>query len=411
VNVNALQRIVKARTALLLHHPFFAALLYHLTLVASSRFPTMATDGITLFYNPKFVEELPPAELIGTLAHEVMHPALNHHTRRGDRNPKLWNFAADYAINPLIIDAGLNLPKGILLNNAYRGMNAEAIYNLLARDEQNNQKSSGNGSSQNPANGGSGVPGADVSTGDEGEGDRALDFPENIGGVLDAPNEKSPNAPATQAQLAQQVAKWEMAVSQAATMSRLAGNLPAGVERLVEQAAEAKHDWKEHLRLAFSQAAMPTNYSWARPNSRFMHAGFYFPGVLREGVGEVVIAVDCSGWISDRILALFQAQASAIVQENQPSRVHIMYFDEIIHRVDTFEMGESITIRPQGGGGTSFVPIFECVHEQNIMPHSLIVLTDLDGRFPEEEPSYPVIWASTVRNRSPFGETVYLDAA
>ena len=371
----------------------------------------MATDGISLFYNPKFVEKLPPSELIGTLAHEVMHPALNHHTRRGDRNPKLWNFAADYAINPVIIDAGLNLPKGVLLNNAYRGMNAEAIYNLLAREEQDNQQSSCNGTSQNPANGGSGDPGADDSTGDEGEGDHELDFPENIGGVLDAPNEKSPDAPATQAQLDRQAAEWEKAVAQAVAMSRMAGNLPVGVERLVEQAAEAKHDWREHLRLAFSQAAMPTNYSWTRPNSRFMHAGFYFPGVLREGVGEVVIAVDCSGSISDRILALFQAEASAIVQENQPSRVHIMYFDEIIHRVDTFEMGESITIMPQGGGGTNFVPIFESVHEQNIMPHSLIVLTDLEGRFPDTEPPYPVIWASTARHTPPFGETVYLDAA
>jgi hypothetical protein len=51
------------------------------------------------------------------------------------------------------------------------------------------------------------------------------------------------------------------------------------------------------------------------------------------------------------------------------------------------------------------------VHEQNIMPHTVIVLTDLEGLFPEEEPPYPVIRASTARHESPFGEAMYLDAA
>jgi integrase len=44
----------------------------------------MATDGVSLFYNPEFVGTLNAAELAGVLAHEVMHPALQHHTRRGD---------------------------------------------------------------------------------------------------------------------------------------------------------------------------------------------------------------------------------------------------------------------------------------------------------------------------------------
>ena len=46
------------------------------------------------------------------LAHEVAHPALQHHTRRRDRSPKRWNMACDYAINPLLIDAGLLIPLG-----------------------------------------------------------------------------------------------------------------------------------------------------------------------------------------------------------------------------------------------------------------------------------------------------------
>jgi predicted metal-dependent peptidase len=79
-------RIQKARTALLLDHPFFGSLLFRLGARPTTSIQTMATDGISLFYNPDFVDTLNAAELIGTLAHEVLHPALQHHTRQGDRN-------------------------------------------------------------------------------------------------------------------------------------------------------------------------------------------------------------------------------------------------------------------------------------------------------------------------------------
>src|SRR5215469_17871986 len=89
-------RIQKARTTLLLDHPFFGTLLFRLGGKPSSSIATMATDGVSLLYNPQFVETLNAAELAGVLAHEVMHPALQHHTRRGDRDKKGWNIACDY---------------------------------------------------------------------------------------------------------------------------------------------------------------------------------------------------------------------------------------------------------------------------------------------------------------------------
>ena len=128
-------RIQKARTALLLDHPFFGSLLYRLKDRESLAVKTMATDGVSLLWNPEFVETLTAATLAGTLAHEVMHPALHHHLRRSGRDLKRWNVACDFAINPLLVDAGLKLPEGILLENRFRGMSAEQIYNLLESEE------------------------------------------------------------------------------------------------------------------------------------------------------------------------------------------------------------------------------------------------------------------------------------
>ncbi len=79
-------RIQKARTSLILDHPFFGSLLFRLKGRECRSVQTMATDGVSLFYNPDFVETLNAATLAGTLAHEVMHPALHHHVRRSGRS-------------------------------------------------------------------------------------------------------------------------------------------------------------------------------------------------------------------------------------------------------------------------------------------------------------------------------------
>ena len=67
--LSSVLRIQKARTALLLDHPFFGTLLFRLGAQARDSIATMATDGVSLYFNPKFVEGLSSAELIGTLAH------------------------------------------------------------------------------------------------------------------------------------------------------------------------------------------------------------------------------------------------------------------------------------------------------------------------------------------------------
>jgi len=63
-------------------------------------------------------------------------------------DPKRWNVACDFAINPLIVDAGLSLPDGVLIDNRFRGMSAEQIYNLLeseSKTEQDSGKEEGEG--------------------------------------------------------------------------------------------------------------------------------------------------------------------------------------------------------------------------------------------------------------------------
>ena len=94
---------------------FFATLLLRLQPKSDWEVPTIATDGRSLDYNPEFVTGLSADELVGVLAHEVMHCALAHPARRGARDALLWNVAADLAINPLLRDAGMVLPNTRLM--------------------------------------------------------------------------------------------------------------------------------------------------------------------------------------------------------------------------------------------------------------------------------------------------------
>ena len=219
--LSSVVRIQTARTTLLLDHLFFGTLLFRMGAQPRSSIATMATDGVSLHFNPLFVETLSAAEIAGTLAHEVMHPALQHHTRRGGRNPRRWNMACDYAINPMLLDAGLTLPKDVLLDNRFRGMSAERIYNLLEEEEQNPSSSSADTESQDDsADSGGGSSSSESKDIDE---TRAPQTPGGIGQVLDAPEPENGEGNT----VAAQARDWQIAVGQAENVAKLAGKCPS----------------------------------------------------------------------------------------------------------------------------------------------------------------------------------------
>jgi len=393
-------RIQKARTSLILDHPFFGSLLFRLNGRECLSIPTMATDGISLFYNPDFVETLNAATLAGTLAHEVMHPALHHHVRRSGRDPKRWNMACDFAINLLLIDAGLSLPDGVLLDNRFRGMSAEQIFNLLE-----SEASQDSGSEDEEGDLGANRSGAEQSSTSDANEPSAPTTEGGIGQVLDAPlpDEETPT-------IEEQAREWNVTVNQAITVARQAGKVPAGLNRALEGAAEASVDWREMLRRLWSDT-IPADYSWMRPNRRHVWAGLYLPGVIREGVGEIAIAVDCSGSVNARQLRLFEAEMRSILEGQWPQRVHVLYFDSEVQKVETYAFGQPVHLNPVGGGGTEFGPCFDWLNEHGILPQTLVFLTDLYGSFPPSAPAYPVLWASTGSQKAPFGAVIPMQAA
>ena len=136
------------------------------------------------------------------------------------------------------------------------------------------------------------------------------------------------------------------------------------------------------------------------PNRRHIWAGLYLPGVRSEGAGAIAIAGDCSGSINSRQLGLFEAEIRSILEGQRPSRVHVLYFDTGVHKAEVYQAGQPIALTPVGGGRTHFAPCVRWLDEREIVPQTLVFLTDLCGTFPNEAPPYPVLWASTESRRA-----------
>jgi predicted metal-dependent peptidase len=409
----------------LLKQAFFGTLALRLKLVPGS-LPTMATDGSRIVYNPGFVDQLKPAELEGTLAHEVLHCALGHQCRRGERDPELWNEAADFAINPILIGNGFMLPVGALVDPAFNNLSAEEIYaRLLRRRSEENggtkpkQQTNAGGKTDTGSQGTDGTmpstpkpdpshqPVSDQRGWTKGEtAGPASVRPGGFGEVWDATDEHGQTA--TPAEKRRQEHEWSIAAEQAVRSAKAWGHGPAGIERPLSESRQSMQDWRAILR-DFVASTTPSDYRWTPPNRRYIASGLYLPSVERHGLGEIVIAVDTSGSIGKIELEQFAGEISAISEEAQPEAIHVVYCDAAVQSTQQFGPSEPVRLEPRGGGGTDFCPAFKWVSENNIAPVCFIYLTDLCCHSYPETPEYPVLWVTDSSRTAPFGETVRIN--
>ena len=93
-------RLVAARTRLILDKPFLGALALRLPLVAADArwCATTHSDAKSFFYNPGYIKKLPFGQVQFVLSREALHCALSHFNRRGHREPARWQLACDHAV-------------------------------------------------------------------------------------------------------------------------------------------------------------------------------------------------------------------------------------------------------------------------------------------------------------------------
>lgn len=397
------QRMTAARLRLLLDFPWFGSLSMRLQLVADDSIETFNVNGSRIAYSPAAVEKHTDAELAGIIAHEVMHCALLHPYRRGHRDPREWNEACDYAINQEVLNAGLKLPADVLIDPQYAGLSAEVIYAKRhaapkpePQDEQENEQESEEQEQEQEEDGDQEQPGP--STGDV--EDAPADAGEGEGEGTGAGEGEGEPEPMSESD-------WKIAAEQANDVARGAGKMPGGIAEQVKAARKVAADWKAILR-EFVEHTIPNDYSWMHPNRRHIAQGLYLPGVSKENLGRIAVAVDTSASISSRQLEIFAAELNGIVNECRAELVTVIYCDTQVNKTQEFSADEEIVLDAIGRGGTAFSPVFETVSKWDEPPVAMLYFTDLDAYDTPQAPEYPVLWVTdlAVTREAPFGEVI-----
>lgn len=386
------RRLTRARTHLLLDSPWFGSLSLRLKIIEDgSQTQTISTNGSQMIYNPDYLSERSDDEIQALVAHEVMHCALAHPYRGKGRNWRGWNQACDIVINKQLRDQGFKLPftELQLEEEQYKGMTAEQVYAKRHQEDEGQGEEQTGGLSiccdMQPA------PQKSKSKSDEGgeggESDQSGEFETDSESMSEA--------------------DWQIAAEQASSIAKRAGNMPGDIDRAIQAARETPTDWRTILR-RFIEQTVPSDYSWTHPNRRYIAQGIYLPGVVKENLPRIGVAVDTSGSIDSEMLRQFANELTQIVHEARPESVEVIYVDTKVQGVEIFTPDDpEVRLEAKGGGGTNFQPAIN--HFKQNPPVCMIYLTDLYASEPEE-PEFPVLWAVPEWQSKDgwFGETVRL---
>lgn len=382
--------IDKLITQFILSQPFLSVFAMRVLFNENNNIPTAATDGTTIEYNEKFMNALSNDERLFVMAHEFVHIFMMHHLRRQNRNIELWNMACDYEVNGMLYKAGFHVIDNALINYSNLDMVAEEIYEKLVKQNKNNNEFT-NGKSQSNK---------DI------DGNNIKDW--NIGQVNDATKD---GKGLSKSEIKKEKDKIKKLIEQATVIEeKKMGKGNGAFARSIEWLIKETLNYRAIMQRFFEEVERSLA-NWKRPNKKYIRQGLYLPRRGKKTLGDGVIAVDTSGSISVEELRKQISEIMGILSFFDIN-ITVIYCDYKINGIDIINSNTDLSkLNPIGGGGTSFIPPFEWIKENNIDPSWFIYYTDGEcNRFPDE-PSYPVLWMLSYNNHSfkpPFGETIYI---
>ena len=467
-------KLAAARTRLILDKPFLGALVLRLPLreANGSWCDTSATDARSIYYSPGYIEPLSLGQVQFVLAHEALHCGLSHFARREHRDLNRWNIACDHAVNPLLVEDGLELPPGALYNEDYTGLSAEEIYPLIKSDTDEetldkhlydspdrsksdesfdndcNQDQEKNSESPTPESPGpeSDEPAqrqpeqqpeqqqqrqsnqkSDQSRDQEAEHEQQKKQKQDPAGTpaqmsnhksngIEFEHTHSSSGSALQAPLplsaqekVQLNTQWQQRLVGAAQQASQAGKMNGSVARLIERLLRSTVPWRTLL-ARYMSGSSRTDYNIMRPSQR--RTGEAILPSLHTRQTNIVIALDTSGSIEQDELAVFIAEVNAI-KSLVNAKITLLACDWQLDEEGpwVFEPWEHLTLPRtlQGGGGTDFSPVFDWMHSNPIQADLVIYFTDAQGRFPSRPSGTETLWLVKGSAEVPWGQRIQLN--
>ena len=356
---------------------FYTTILFSLKQIILSDIPTAATDGKRLLVNPAFFLDLTSNERITLLAHEILHVALDHMHRCGDRDPQPWNIAGDYVINGHLDHAGYTLPKGGLRDKQYDDKTTEQVYDILHKKNKQQIEDLLGKCTAGSMN----------------------------GNDIQYPKDAAPGQEVTQDEVTAIILR---AQTQAKAVGQPPGSIPGEIQIELAKIIRPALPWHVILQNYLTNLAK-NDYSLRRPNRRFL-PDHYLPTPYSEAMTEVGVAVDSSGSVSDHDFNVFISKISEIQETMQPKKITVVAFDTNIKSVQQLTEQENPfrKLKFTGRGGTNIQPILQWAAEHK--PTVMLVFTD--GKFnhkPPVDPRVPFIWLihDNPKWTSDFGRVIH----
>lgn len=371
-------KLAEFRAVVRLKAGFVSSILYGLIPYFIEGFGTMAvTPGLVHIIDPKWIMKFNEFQGAFLYMHEISHVFRDTAGRRGDRDQKIFNKAADIAINDDLIAAGWTPPGGEdapLTSDTYgfpKGLTAEEYYDLLLQQEQNKPHDPPHFCSGH-CGGIAGNPGELESKLDQEVGRSQLDKKAIQRQALDD-------------------------LRQAAAKNR--GNMPAGLRALITlDKKRSKIPWPRKMALILRRTTGQIqsggfDFSISRPSHSSYARGIPRPGLVQQEP-TILFAEDTSGSMGQAQTKAARREARAIMLSLGIDKVWWLPVDAAVAAAPRLISVRDLERMPvHGGGGTDFRPAFDAAAKLRPRPDILIYLTDGDGTAPETAPpGMVVLW-------------------
>jgi predicted metal-dependent peptidase len=196
------------------------------------------------------------------------------------------------------------------------------------------------------------------------------------------------------------------------------GSMPGFAKEIVENVKnlDAQRDYRDELRDILVEVTKD-DYTWAKPNRRYIAQGIYLPSIGSENKGLLICAFDTSGSVGSHEKEVYATEVSSILEDFPSLKLYCIYADTRVAHIEEFDEGEGLPIKldMKGGGGTSFHDTFKHIEKKGLEPKLVLYFSDLcvgESGYPANEPDYPVIWLQTVKGnvkKMRWGKVLELD--
>ena len=369
--------------------PFIVIPLSYMRVIATEAVPTASVDeSCTLAINPDFWFNLSVEGKRFIAIHELLHIILLHPVRGKGFKPIAFNVAADGKINSSL-DGGreIEMPKGAVTLGKIEKLTGIKLEDLekmsteeIARILEKHIKTVKVGLPAGKGGDGEGEDGEYVEVPGERYGEEARSYGEKdrdlIGGKIEEGVEVQPaKGELAKAQTQGSRKELEEAVKRMAekakSFAKIAGKLPAGLERIVDEILEVKPPWNLVIRFGI-RSCEKLDSTWASISRR----GPEYPGPIGYQYTAWIL-VDCSGSITENELSYF---LGLVKSEAKKGEVKVVPWDGqpygILVARRPQDVARQVAPKMRGGGGTVIKPCLIYVYSRMRQGDGVIILTD-----------------------------------